>query len=1428
MSGSRISNPLTSIRSVVSLAILTAAAFGGSYYSIPLFFGVDFLLGSLAVLLAVRLYGTKLGTASAAAAGVLIFVIWHSPVTLVLYTCEALFVGLFLSFKDENILVVDVFFWVFAGIPLIWLIGYQVIKLDAQSTMFLYLKVSINSIFNAFLANLMIAYLPVYRWAGIKTADSEDRRLTLHQALFNLLVAFVILPAVVFMTMDNQREQKDTVAVVRDRIESASTQIIGQLLFWQQQHQHAVSELARIAGRSDMMPTKDLQKSTEDITRAFPDFLAMYIGSSEGTSIVFYPPTGAKGEATKGLNFSDRDYYKEVKNTRRSGMSEVFIGRANVPFPIVVLTEPVITAERFRGFALGALDLGYIGEMLKLNTYGGVLNATVVDRKEQIIASTNPAYSTMQTYKRQAGWTVQRLNATTYQLLPPPDKNIPAEVHWQNTLYVKELPVGANIPWRLVVEMSDEPWQNSLQAHNAKDLVAMLGLAVAAFLFASVLSRRFVGPLSKLALVTTDLPLKLFLQQHVEWPASPVTELDSLVGNFRSMSDTFQENFKELQAAILMVDEEEMKLEAIIAGIGDGISIIDSDYRVLYQNQIHVDLVGAHTGEKCYMAYQHKDEVCESCPVAASFKDGRVHRMERKTTTDRGTLYLEVTASPLKDAAGKIISGIEVVRDITDSKRVEGELREKQDRLEEQLHFANGLNRIAEIIVSDDDTENILKNMNTIVSETLGVDRSVIYYVQIESQTAAGLCDWYNPATSVPSTWRDHSLATFRASARYFWEHRRWMESHTDDVNPCFTLEGSAEILHKRMGIQSLLGFPFSFDSTGYYAMIFSQVTHRRIWREEDIEFLNAAAKQVEIAIQKIHLLNDRKQAELAIWEEKERAQVTLHSIGDAVITTDAAGTVDYLNPGAEDLTGWKVEEAKGQPLSLIFHIINEKTEEVLENPVKRCLQEGRIVGLANHTVLVHRDGHRFAIEDSAAPIRNSEGQIIGVVLVFHDVSEKRSLLQQMFHQSYHDPLTDLPNRIMFNDRLNRALAHAHRNNELATVMFLDLDRFKLVNDMLGHAMGDQLLKEVACRLSKSIRENDTIARFGGDEFTLLLQQINQEEDSAKVAQKILQSLEDPFVLSSHEFHVSASIGIVVYPNDGEDAETLMKHAETAMYRAKDEGRNNYQLFTPSMNARIRERLAMETSLRRALERQEFVVFYQPQVNIKAGTIKGTEALIRWQHPERGLVSPMEFIPLAEETGLIMPVGEWVLQTACAQNKAWQDAGIPPIRVTVNLSACQFQQKNLVEMITRVLSETGLAPKWLELEITESTAMQDVDFTISMLRDLREMGIRIAIDDFGTGYSSLNYLKRFPIHTLKIDRSFINDITDNREDAAIVTSIIVLAQNLNLKVIAEGVETEEQLSFLEQRQCYEMQGYLFSRPVPTSDFEVLLRQGNIM
>jgi diguanylate cyclase len=424
-----------------------------------------------------------------------------------------------------------------------------------------------------------------------------------------------------------------------------------------------------------------------------------------------------------------------------------------------------------------------------------------------------------------------------------------------------------------------------------------------------------------------------------------------------------------------------------------------------------------------------------------------------------------------------------------------------------------------------------------------------------------------------------------------------------------------------------------------------------------------------------------------------------------------------------------------------------------------------------------------------------------------------------------HDAVTNLPNRVVLNDRISQAISLARRRKGTIAVVFLDLDRFKYINDSLGHAIGDGLLQSVSLRLMASVRDSDTVTRQGGDEFVILLSEIASSQDAAKSAKRILLSLTAPHFIGGHELHIDGSIGISVYPVDGEDAETLIKNADTAMYHAKENGRNNFQYFTAEMNVKVVARQSLEASLRRALEREEFLLHYQPKVNLNTGEITSVEALIRWQQPDRGLVSPAQFVPIAEDSGLIVPIGRWVLREACRQTRAWQDAGLPAIPTAVNVSSAEFRKTDFVESVQTILKETGLEARYLELELTESVLMDDAKFTAPVLQALKGMGIRLAADDFGTGYSSLSYLRQFPIDILKIDRSFINQITADCDGSTIVDAIISMGKSLKHVVVAEGIETQEQRAYLQAHHCQEGQGYLFSRPLPAAQFAVLLQTG---
>ncbi|MDP3876761.1 MAG: EAL domain-containing protein [Methylobacter sp.] len=697
----------------------------------------------------------------------------------------------------------------------------------------------------------------------------------------------------------------------------------------------------------------------------------------------------------------------------------------------------------------------------------------------------------------------------------------------------------------------------------------------------------------------------------------------------------------------------------------------------------------------------------------------------------------------------------------------------------------------------------------------------------------------------------------------------------------------------------------------------------------------------IEVALYKHQL--ERKLKDSEQWFAR-----TLHCISDAVIATDAGGNIQFMNPVAEAATGWRQEEAKGRPVNELMTLLAESDRTIVENPIPKALKSHAVTGMDCAVLLVSKSGEERPIDDGAAPILDEDETLLGAVLVFRDITERRQMetslrnSEERFHSAFdlaaigmalvavdggflqvnsvlcnilgypeeellkanlrmftngdkhnkvldwhmhqlladelptfqievdcshkiagkrvwvllsaslvrnmanqplyfiiqfqditdrkfaeqqlvyianHDPLTGLLNRSQFHNSFIQTLASAQRYEAKLALMLLDLDRFKLINDTLGHRLGDILLQEVSLRLKTSVRTQDVLARLGGDEFVVLLSGINSIDDIARLAQKTIDMLMQPFTIEGNDIVITASIGISVYPDDGDNSQLLLTHADTAMYLAKARGKNNFQFYTAEMTASSHERMIIERGLRHAIINNELRLHYQPQVDPVSGLVVSVEALVRWQHPEWGLVSPDRFITVAEETGLIVPIGIWVLRTACLQAKAWQDNDGPTTEVAVNLSPRQFLEKDLFQIIKQVLIETGLSPSSLELEITESAVMQDPEKTLFVLQQLHELGVRLSIDDFGTGYSSLTYLRRFPVHSVKIDRSFVMDLPHDEGSKTLVLAIIALAHELKLCVVAEGVETEDQLAFLKSHQCDLLQGYIYSRPVTAKQLE---------
>jgi diguanylate cyclase (GGDEF)-like protein/PAS domain S-box-containing protein len=565
--------------------------------------------------------------------------------------------------------------------------------------------------------------------------------------------------------------------------------------------------------------------------------------------------------------------------------------------------------------------------------------------------------------------------------------------------------------------------------------------------------------------------------------------------------------------------------------------------------------------------------------------------------------------------------------------------------------------------------------------------------------------------------------------------------------------------------------------------------------------------------------ITERKRAEEALKESEERYRTVVETALDAVITIDEESRIVFANPSAERIFGYTKAEMTGRPLTMLMP---EHLRKLHLAGIKRHIESGErhIPWKAIEFPGLHKSGREIPLEISYGEfVKGGKYFFTGIV---RDITERKQAEETIKYQAYHDLLTGLPNRAQLMLRLGIELIQAQHNRKELAVLHLDLDRFRTINDTLGHAVGDQVILAVAERLKSLIRVNDTLARIGSDEFIILVADLGRAEEAALFARKLVDAMRQPFRVNDHVLYATASIGISMYPEDSNNAGILLKNADIAVSHVKERGRNNYQFFNPALNRRTVERLLLESDLRQTIERGELVLHYQPQVSISTGEIMCLEALVRWKHADLGMLGPTQFIPAAEEIGFVATIDEWVLRTACIQNKSWQDAGYPPLCITVNLSAQQFQQTTLVDLVSGIVHETGLDPQYLGIEVTESTAMRDIDIAIPNLRGLHTMGIKLSIDDFGTGYSSLNYLKRFPIQKLKIDQSFIRGVAGDPDDQAIVNAVIAMGHNLQLRIIAEGVETDEQLSYLRSIDCDEMQGFLFSKPVPAEEFRGLI------
>jgi diguanylate cyclase (GGDEF)-like protein/PAS domain S-box-containing protein len=842
--------------------------------------------------------------------------------------------------------------------------------------------------------------------------------------------------------------------------------------------------------------------------------------------------------------------------------------------------------------------------------------------------------------------------------------------------------------------------------------------------------------------------------------------------------------------------EASMRFRAIVESLSEGLFMTDPNDVVLYVNQQMAELTGYSVeemlGKPAYTLLLPPEEWSTMQQNNQRRMQGIAERYEVQIRRKDGTYrWIDVNATPLRDSAGEIVATLGAMTDISARKRAE-QRSTAFGSLGQQLSSATTADAAARIIATVADellgwdaySLSLYNAEDDMMHDVLNMDVVDGKRTEVASPIAS-----YTPGYTSRYVMTEGPLLLLR-------EHPAL--NHYELVAFGNTARPSA----------SLMFVPIKRDSQMIGVLTVQSYT-LNAYTHDDLHTLQALADHCSGALERIH-------AEAALRHAEARYRDMVENASDIIYVHDLHGTLLAVNTTAERLSGYTRAEIVGESLA---RFLAPESWAVVQAVLSEDVREDRQFK-PFEIDLRRKDGTLLPVEVNARLLCD-DGKPVAVEGIARDITERRRAEATIRHMAFYDALTGLPNRVLFNDYLRNALALAKRHERSLAVLFIDLDRFKFINDSLGHHTGDLLLQAVTQRLTECVREGDTVARMGGDEFTILLPDVDGAPDAADVAQRLLNALLSPFLIGSSELFVSTSIGISMYPTDGDDAETLLKHADTAMYRAKDQGRNGYQFYVPAMNLATHKQYKLEQRLRRALEREEFQVFYQPRVELASCVLVGVEALLRWQHPDLGLIGPDDFITLAEETGLIVPIGEWVLRTACMQAKAWHATHGALFRVAVNLSARQLQQVDLTEHVAAVLEETGLDAGLLEFEITESMAMLNAQRTVVVLRALKDLGVHLSVDDFGTGYSSLSYLKQLSLDTLKIDQSFVHDLAGAANDTAIAEAIIALAHTLNLSVTAEGVETEQQLRFLQNHGCDEAQGYLIGRPMPSNQFEEL-------
>jgi len=1366
MSLYKVDNPLflQNRQSYLMLLLLNILSILGNYWQLPLFFGIDFTFSSIAVLLTIHLFGMGWGMVSALIACSYPWWIGESLVGPLCLVLEALFIGLTWRRFSYYLLLLDSVFWLGLGVPLLRIVYLYLFPLDTVPTLLLLLKISFNGITNAAIASVLIMLLPLARWAKRPSAFYYP---SLHQILLNLIATFVLVPALIILALNSWQLSYHTFQDLKIDAQTLSENLTVELQLLHHQHLRALEEIATVVTLSQLKPVAEWEQQTNFILDFFPELIEITITNTQGTILFSSPQTAAPIHT----QVHDQFQLEQIVATPNPLVFNNYFSENQTVTPLLTYTVPILQYGQITGVVFAYLDFKMLAAFYKskiAQANAHQVQFTLTDLQQRVLHSTRRDLARLSPYIQSLTTKQTSLangNNETIYLTFPANHFHHLMLRWLNSTYVQQTLVDSTLPLLLMVEIPLYDYVSTLFQLYINKMIVITIITIISLMIASIISHWLRSTLLKLTQLTDNLPNRLQQPQSIHWPQTHISEIAALTHNFKSMAESLQARFEEIQTAHNRLEQrvqvrtqelqrERALLRNLIDSLPDLVFYKDNNSVYLGCNRAFEEFAGCpdteligqtdfklFSLEMAEFFYQQDQKI---------FTTGQTQKTEEWVNYPNGQrVLLDIIRTPFLTLNGEILGLIGTSRDITARQQVEEQLRYSQ----QMLRFV----------------------IDNIPQYIFWKDQQAIYLGC--NQNFARVIGLYSPEEIVGKT--DNELIQLvQADTAFF-----------DLLSRCIIADGHSEY---------------------HYIEALPQPGGPPLWLELNKIPLRDAAGQVIGVLGSVENITERKRAE----EKLRQAAKVLENSAEAITITNAQTQIISVNKAFTQITGYSEAEILGQRTTILKsgkHSL-EFYQKMWKSISTIGYWEGEIWNRRKNGEIYQEWLHISVIKDE------NTTEITNYLAIFSDITERKQTEQRLAYLAHYDDLTGLPNRNLFYEKATLALTHAQPQNQPVAIIFLDLDRFKYINDTWGHLVGDLLLKDVTRRLTNCLSKTDTIARLGGDDFTLLLENLNNHQAIETVAKGIIAALQIPFELNGHEVFITASLGLSIYPIDGVDVDTLLKHADAAMYRAKEAGRNNYQFYKPQMNILTHHRLSLESKLRHALERDELLLYYQPQMHLGTGLIVGAEILLRWQHPELGLVLPYTFIPLAEETGLIIPIGEWVLRHTCLQHQRWRDTGKPILRMAVNLSSRQFRQENLTPSIMRIVEETNIDPTLLELELTESMLMQDVDAAAKVLHELKDRGIQLAIDDFGTGYSSLSYLKRFPIDKLKIDQSFIRDIPANQDDMMITKAIVALARSLNLKVIAEGVETKPQEAFLRTLKCDEIQGYLIGHPMPADEF----------